>query len=338
MQAEKQIANEQSVTRQDLQFIVGVAMIAFLLFAYYFYTWRNAYNFRTAMDICAKPFCDFATITIPWARRFSRPNCLSKALSILRSSPSCSPCSRHWDSTLRSSSGASANPLRHSLPVHLSPTRSSQTANPTSLRCPRAVFFSPPAQFQMGTGGCLYNGIHFGNACFSRTRPPRIRRRASRFRGKFQILSAHLYRAIYLSPRLSLSPLRGHCVRRIPHRGSLPSFGDRRHAELLLRPPRFVSPFRLGDDQLQLSVLPSCNASFSEGIGIRYCHASAGNISGFRPSYLPSNTTRDRIQYCGLERGTCLPDPARAPAQCEPMERSHSLLINPIYFADVVAR
>ncbi len=65
MQAEKQIANEQSVTRQELQFILGAALIALLLFAYYFYTWRNAYNFRSAMDSCAQQFCDFATFYYP---------------------------------------------------------------------------------------------------------------------------------------------------------------------------------------------------------------------------------------------------------------------------------
>jgi hypothetical protein len=65
MQAKKQIANEQSVTRQDLQFILGAALIAFLLFAYYAYTWRNAYNFRAAIDTCAQPFCDFATFYYP---------------------------------------------------------------------------------------------------------------------------------------------------------------------------------------------------------------------------------------------------------------------------------
>ena len=65
MHAEKQIANEQSVTRQELQFILCVALIAFILFVYYFYTWRNLYNFRAAMDVCAQPFCDFATFYYP---------------------------------------------------------------------------------------------------------------------------------------------------------------------------------------------------------------------------------------------------------------------------------
>jgi hypothetical protein len=41
MQAEKQIANEPSATRQELQFVLGAGLIAFLLFAYYFYTWHN---------------------------------------------------------------------------------------------------------------------------------------------------------------------------------------------------------------------------------------------------------------------------------------------------------
>lgn len=65
MQAEKQIANEQSVTRQNSQFILGAALIALLLFAYYAYTWRNAYNFRSAIDTCAQPFCEFATYYYP---------------------------------------------------------------------------------------------------------------------------------------------------------------------------------------------------------------------------------------------------------------------------------
>ena len=65
MQAEKQIANAPSVTRQNSQFILGVVLIAILLFAYYFYTWRNAYNFRTAMDVCTKPFCDLADYYYP---------------------------------------------------------------------------------------------------------------------------------------------------------------------------------------------------------------------------------------------------------------------------------
>jgi hypothetical protein len=65
MQAEKQIANVPSVTRQNSQFILGVVLIAILLFAYYFYTWRNAYNFRAAIDTCTQPFCDFATFYYP---------------------------------------------------------------------------------------------------------------------------------------------------------------------------------------------------------------------------------------------------------------------------------
>lgn len=43
---------------------IGVASIA-LLFAYYAYTWRNAYNFRAAMDVCTKPFCDLADYYYP---------------------------------------------------------------------------------------------------------------------------------------------------------------------------------------------------------------------------------------------------------------------------------
>ena len=65
MQAKKQIANVPSMTRQNSQFILGIVLIAFLLFAYYAYTWRNAYNFRTAMDVCTKPFCDLADYYYP---------------------------------------------------------------------------------------------------------------------------------------------------------------------------------------------------------------------------------------------------------------------------------
>lgn len=65
MQAKKQIANEQSVIRQNAQFIIGAALVALLLFAYYAYTWRNTYNFRAAMDVCTKPFCDLADYYYP---------------------------------------------------------------------------------------------------------------------------------------------------------------------------------------------------------------------------------------------------------------------------------
>lgn len=65
MQAEKQTVNESSATQQKHQFIIGAALIAIILFAYYFYTWRNAYNFRAAMDMCAKPFCDLADYYYP---------------------------------------------------------------------------------------------------------------------------------------------------------------------------------------------------------------------------------------------------------------------------------
>ena len=65
MQVEKQITKESPVTRQNSQFILGAALIAILLFAYYFYTWRNAYNFRAAMDMCTKPFCDLADYYYP---------------------------------------------------------------------------------------------------------------------------------------------------------------------------------------------------------------------------------------------------------------------------------
>ena len=65
MQVEKQITKESPVTRQNSQFIFGTALIALILFAYYFYTWRNAYNFRAAMDVCTKPFCDLADYYYP---------------------------------------------------------------------------------------------------------------------------------------------------------------------------------------------------------------------------------------------------------------------------------
>lgn len=65
MQAEKQIAYSPSVTRHNRQFILGVIFISILLLAYYFYTWRNAYNFRAAMDVCTKPFCDLADYYYP---------------------------------------------------------------------------------------------------------------------------------------------------------------------------------------------------------------------------------------------------------------------------------
>ena len=65
MQAEKQIANASSVTRKNSKFILVAALIALLLFAYYAFTWRNAYNFRAAIDTCAQPFCDFATFYYP---------------------------------------------------------------------------------------------------------------------------------------------------------------------------------------------------------------------------------------------------------------------------------
>lgn len=65
MRAKKQIINESSVTRQNWQFILGVIFISIILFIYYFYTWRNSYNFRAAIDVCAQPFCDFATFYYP---------------------------------------------------------------------------------------------------------------------------------------------------------------------------------------------------------------------------------------------------------------------------------
>ena len=48
-----------------LPFTLGAALIALILFACYAITWRNAYNFRAALDVCAQPFCDFATFYYP---------------------------------------------------------------------------------------------------------------------------------------------------------------------------------------------------------------------------------------------------------------------------------
>jgi hypothetical protein len=45
--------------------IVGIVTIMLLLFTYYAYTWRNGYNFRTALGECSKPFCDFAEYYYP---------------------------------------------------------------------------------------------------------------------------------------------------------------------------------------------------------------------------------------------------------------------------------
>ena len=74
MQTEKQTTREPLSTRQNahasshahiMWFILSAALIALLLFAYYAITWRNAYNFRSAIDTCAQPFCDFATFYYP---------------------------------------------------------------------------------------------------------------------------------------------------------------------------------------------------------------------------------------------------------------------------------
>jgi len=56
---------EMQIKKQIISFIVGAVVIALLLFAYYFYTWRNAYNFRAAMDVCTKSFCDLADYYYP---------------------------------------------------------------------------------------------------------------------------------------------------------------------------------------------------------------------------------------------------------------------------------
>ena len=47
-------------------------MIAFLLFAYYFYAWRNPYHLGSAMDVCAQMFCDFATFFYPMGEAISQ--------------------------------------------------------------------------------------------------------------------------------------------------------------------------------------------------------------------------------------------------------------------------
>ncbi len=51
--------------KQVMLFTIGATLIALILFAYYFYTWRNAYNFRAAMDVCTKLFCDLADYYYP---------------------------------------------------------------------------------------------------------------------------------------------------------------------------------------------------------------------------------------------------------------------------------
>ena len=44
---------------------MGVALIALLLLAYYFFTWRNFFNFQAAISTCGKLFCDFADYYYP---------------------------------------------------------------------------------------------------------------------------------------------------------------------------------------------------------------------------------------------------------------------------------
>jgi hypothetical protein len=56
---------ELQTKKQLILFTIGAALIALLLFAYYFYTWRNTYNFRAAIDVCAQSFCDFTTFYYP---------------------------------------------------------------------------------------------------------------------------------------------------------------------------------------------------------------------------------------------------------------------------------
>jgi hypothetical protein len=58
-------AQSRQIKEQKLEFIYGAALIALILFAYYCFTWRNTYNFRAAIDVCARPFCDFADYYYP---------------------------------------------------------------------------------------------------------------------------------------------------------------------------------------------------------------------------------------------------------------------------------
>ena len=51
--------------RKSVDFSIGVGIISLCLFAYYAFTWRNTYNFRLAMDVCTKPFCDLADYYYP---------------------------------------------------------------------------------------------------------------------------------------------------------------------------------------------------------------------------------------------------------------------------------
>lgn len=51
--------------KQTTSFAIGAPLIAFVLFAYYAYTWRNFTNFRIAIDTCADPLCDFASFYYP---------------------------------------------------------------------------------------------------------------------------------------------------------------------------------------------------------------------------------------------------------------------------------
>jgi hypothetical protein len=50
---------------RNQHFAAGAAGITLLLFAYYAYTWRSLVSFKTAIDSCAKPFCDFADFYYP---------------------------------------------------------------------------------------------------------------------------------------------------------------------------------------------------------------------------------------------------------------------------------
>ena len=59
------LKEDMQTKKQIISFPIGTALIALLFFAYYFFTWRNAYNFRSAIDTCAQPFCDFATFYYP---------------------------------------------------------------------------------------------------------------------------------------------------------------------------------------------------------------------------------------------------------------------------------
>jgi len=50
---------------RNMRFVAGAIGITLLLLAYYAYTWRSLASFKTAVDTCAEPFCDFANFYYP---------------------------------------------------------------------------------------------------------------------------------------------------------------------------------------------------------------------------------------------------------------------------------